>query len=156
METIELTSDSADETKRAAGRLAEGLRAGDVVLVAGDVGTGKTTFVRGACRALGVSENVTSPSFTIGRTYAGRIPVSHVDLFRLESLEQEDPALLADYLAPDSVVFVEWPAAAAPELDPERVALRVRLSHLDRDRRRLSLVGRPELVERVERALQRR
>jgi tRNA threonylcarbamoyladenosine biosynthesis protein TsaE len=153
MEAIELTSDSAGATKDAARELAGGLRAGDVVLVAGDVGTGKTTFVRGACRGLGVHENVTSPSFTIGRTYVGRIPVSHIDLFRLESLEHEDPALLADYLAPGAVVFVEWPAAAAPELDPERVALRVRLSHLDGDRRRLTVAGRRDLVQRIERAL---
>jgi tRNA threonylcarbamoyladenosine biosynthesis protein TsaE len=153
METIELTSDSERETERAARKVAEGLRAGDVVLVAGDVGTGKTTFVRGACRELGVRENVTSPSFTIGRTYAGKIPVSHVDLFRLESLEGEDPALLADYLAPGAVVFVEWPAAAAPELESERVALRVRLSHLGGNRRHLRVAGRPELVQKIERAL---
>jgi tRNA threonylcarbamoyladenosine biosynthesis protein TsaE len=155
MDAIEVTSDSARETKHAAQELAEGLRAGDVVLVAGAVGTGKTTFVRGACRGLGVRENVTSPSFTIGRTYAGRVPVSHVDLFRLESLEGEDPALLADYLAPGSVVFVEWPQAAAPELERERVALRVHLSHLDGDHRRLSVTGRRDLVRRIERALQR-
>jgi tRNA threonylcarbamoyladenosine biosynthesis protein TsaE len=152
---IELTTDSARDTERAAQVLAGGLRAGDVVLVAGEVGTGKTTFVRGACKGLGVSENVISPSFTIGRTYQGAVPVSHIDLFRLDTLEGEDPALLDDYLAPGSVVFVEWPETAAPELEPERVALRVRLTHVGADRRRLRLAGRKELVGRVESAFER-
>jgi tRNA threonylcarbamoyladenosine biosynthesis protein TsaE len=133
--------------------VARHLRPGDVVLVEGEVGTGKTTFVRGACEALGVRQPVTSPSFTIGHTYEGDVPVSHVDLFRLETLDSEDPALLDDYLAPDAIVFIEWPDAAAPELDSQRVALRVRLSHRSGDRRSLRLTGRDGLIEVVERAL---
>jgi tRNA threonylcarbamoyladenosine biosynthesis protein TsaE len=151
---VELESESADSTERAASRLAEALRPGDVVLVEGDVGTGKTTFVRAACRRLGVSEPVTSPSFTIGRTYSGRLPVSHLDLFRLDTLEGEDPTLLDDYLAPDAVVFVEWPAAAASELEPERVVLRLRLEHLGGHRRRLHVTGSQELVETIEQAIE--
>jgi tRNA threonylcarbamoyladenosine biosynthesis protein TsaE len=153
MDSVELESRSAGETERAAAEVARSLRAGDVVLIAGDVGTGKTTFVRGACRALRVSETVTSPSFVIGRTYAGTVPVSHVDLYRLETLEREDPALLSDYLSPDSIVFVEWPEAADSELDPDRVALRVRLAHLGEDRRRVEAAGRAELVARIRSAL---
>jgi tRNA threonylcarbamoyladenosine biosynthesis protein TsaE len=149
----EFTTDSAGRTERAARALAGGLRPGDVVLVEGDVGTGKTTFVRAACEGLGVREPVTSPSFTIGRSYAGRVRVSHLDLFRLETLEGEDPTLLEDYLAPDAIVFVEWPAAAARELEPDRVVLRVRLSHLRGDRRRLNATGREELLERIEQVL---
>jgi tRNA threonylcarbamoyladenosine biosynthesis protein TsaE len=153
MEALERESRSAEQTERAAAALAGGLGPGDVVLVSGDVGTGKTTFVRGACRALGVRGAVASPSFTIGRTYVGRVPVSHLDLFRLDSLEGEDPGLLADYLSPDVVAFVEWPEAAAPELEPERIAVRIRLEHGGGDRRLVTASGRPALMERVEGAL---
>jgi tRNA threonylcarbamoyladenosine biosynthesis protein TsaE len=138
VQTVTLETDSAAATERVGESLAERLAPGDVVLVSGDVGVGKTTFVRGACRALGVSDRVTSPSFTIGRLYGGRMPVSHIDLFRLESLAGEDPGLLAEYLGPDTISFVEWPDAAASELDPERVVLRVRLEHLGGDRRRIT------------------
>jgi tRNA threonylcarbamoyladenosine biosynthesis protein TsaE len=154
MTEVELESDSADSTERAASVLAGVLQPGDVVLVEGDVGTGKTTFVRAACRSLGVREPVTSPSFTIGRTYSGRVPVSHLDLFRLDTLEGEDPTLLDDYLAPDSVVFVEWPAAAASELEPQRVVLRLRLEHLGGDRRRVHVSGSPQLVESMQQAIE--
>ena len=76
------------------------LRPGDVVLVGGELGAGKTTLIRGACRELGVDEPVVSPTFTIGRRYRGRVPVSHLDLYRLEGLGGEDPGLLDDYLTP--------------------------------------------------------
>ena len=151
MESVELTSRSASDTEQIAAEIASGLVPGDVVLVAGEVGTGKTTFVRGACRGLGVRDAVTSPSFTIGHTYGGRLPVSHIDLFRLASLEGEDPALLADYLTPDAVAFIEWPEAAAPELEPDHVALRVMLEHLGGDDRALRATGRRDLVERMPR-----
>jgi tRNA threonylcarbamoyladenosine biosynthesis protein TsaE len=139
VETVTQETDSAAATERIAAELAARLRAGDIVLVSGDVGTGKTTFVRGACRALEVSDSVTSPSFTIGHLYRGKVPVSHVDLFRLDSLAGEDPGLLEEYLEPDRITFVEWPGAAEPELDPERVAFRVRLEHLGGDRRLLAV-----------------
>jgi tRNA threonylcarbamoyladenosine biosynthesis protein TsaE len=106
-----------------------------VVLVGGELGAGKTTLIRGACRELGVTEPVVSPTFTIGRRYAGRSPVSHLDLQRLDSLAAEDPGLLDDYLTPDAVAFVEWPAAAEPLLDERRVARRVELRHAGGDRR---------------------
>ena len=134
-----LETDSAAETERVAETLVAALAPGDVVLISGDVGTGKTTFVRGACRALGVRDRVTSPSFTIGHLYRGDVPIAHVDLFRLESLAGEDPGLLADYLDTDAVAFVEWPGAAAPLVDPDRVALTVRLEHLGGDHRRIEV-----------------
>ncbi len=127
---------AAAETEAVAAQLAQGLTAGDIVLVSGDLGAGKTTFVRGACRALGVSGAVTSPSFTIARRYEGTVPVSHLDLYRLGDVGDEDPALLADELAEDRVAFVEWPEVGAPVgLDPERVVARVRLEHRGGDRR---------------------
>ena len=138
MQTVILETGSAAATEHAAAELAERLEPGDMVLVSGEVGAGKTTFVRGACRALGVADRVTSPSFTIGHLYAGRVPVSHIDLFRLESLAGEDPGLLEEYLARDTISFIEWPDTASAELDPERVVLRVRLEHLGGDRRRIT------------------
>ncbi len=129
------TADPA-ETEAIAADLAQRLRPGDVVLVSGELGAGKTTFVRGACRALGVAGAVTSPTFTIARRYDGRVPISHLDLYRLGDLADEDPALLADELAPDRVAFVEWPEVGAPVgLDTERVAARVFLEHRGGDRR---------------------
>jgi tRNA threonylcarbamoyladenosine biosynthesis protein TsaE len=125
-----------------------------VVLLSGEVGTGKTTFVRGACRALGVEGPVASPSFTIGRVHDGRVRVAHLDLFRLESLEAEDPALLADHLGPDTVTFVEWPEAGAPELEGARIALRLTIAHAGGDTRRIEADGDPALVERLRDALE--
>lgn len=136
VETIE--TGAAAETEAVGAKLAERLGVGDVVVVSGDLGAGKTTLVRGACRALGVEGPVTSPTFTIGQRYDGRLPVSHLDLYRLGGLEGEDPALLDDYLDPGSVAFLEWPAIAAPELVGRRVTA-VRLTHLGGDRRRIEL-----------------
>jgi tRNA threonylcarbamoyladenosine biosynthesis protein TsaE len=137
-EQVHETSTPA-ETEALGANAAQRLRAGDVVLVSGDLGAGKTTFVRGACRALGVSGPVTSPTFTIGSRYSGRVPISHIDLHRLDGLAGEDPALLADYLAPDAIVFVEWPERADGGTAPEGVVLRVLLEHLGGDRRRVAL-----------------
>jgi tRNA threonylcarbamoyladenosine biosynthesis protein TsaE len=133
---------SAVETEALAASLAATLAPGDVVLVSGELGAGKTTFVRGAARALGVRVPVTSPTFTIARRYEdGRVPISHLDLFRLDGLSGEEPDLLADELGPDRVAFVEWPERAVgrgpgPAL-PGRVVARVRLEHLGADRRRV-------------------
>jgi tRNA threonylcarbamoyladenosine biosynthesis protein TsaE len=130
----------AAETEAVAAELALRLKRGDIVLVSGDLGAGKTTFVRGACRALGVEGAVTSPSFTIARRYDGNVPVSHLDLYRLGDLADEDPGVLADELAPDRVAFIEWPEVGAPAgLDPERVAARVRLEHRGGDRRAIRI-----------------
>src|SRR5947207_4318227 len=100
---------SAAQTEALGAEVAEGLGLGDVVLVEGELGTGKTTFVRGASRALGVRAIVNSPTFTIGQRYPAPVPVAHVDLFRVADLGSEDPDLLEDYLRPDTISFVEWP-----------------------------------------------
>jgi tRNA threonylcarbamoyladenosine biosynthesis protein TsaE len=123
-------TDSATETEALGAELAADLRPGDVVLVEGELGAGKTTFVRGACRALGVSAVVTSPTFTIGQRYPAPVTVAHVDLFRIGSLADEDPDLLADYLRPDTIGFVEWPRGEEPELASlGTIAARVRIAH---------------------------
>jgi tRNA threonylcarbamoyladenosine biosynthesis protein TsaE len=132
-----LESSSPEETERAGADLAARLSPGDVVLISGELGTGKTTFVRGASRALGVDGPVTSPTFTIGHVLGGDPEVAHLDLYRLGSLAAEDPALLEDYLTPERIAFVEWPAAGEPAF--ERVAARVTLEHLGGDRRRITV-----------------
>ncbi len=103
--------------------------------MSGELGAGKTTLIRGACRSLGVTEPVTSPTFTIGHTYAGRVPVSHLDLYRLAELDREDPALLEDYVRPEAVAFIEWPGAAEPWL--ERVTRRIEIRHAGGDEREI-------------------
>jgi tRNA threonylcarbamoyladenosine biosynthesis protein TsaE len=127
-------SASAAATEALGARLARRLRPGDVVLVRGEMGAGKTTLIRGACRALGVEGPVTSPTFTIGQRYAGRVPVSHLDLYRLGDLGEEDPALLDDYLDPATVAFLEWPGVAEPQLAGRRLR-EVRIEHADGERR---------------------
>jgi tRNA threonylcarbamoyladenosine biosynthesis protein TsaE len=129
---------SPAETEALAASLAGALHPGDIVLVSGDLGAGKTTFVRGAARALGVGVPVTSPTFTIARRYEdGRLPVSHLDLFRLDGLDGEEPDLLGDELGGDRVAFVEWPEHGGPDLGELTVAARVHLEHLGGDRRRV-------------------
>jgi tRNA threonylcarbamoyladenosine biosynthesis protein TsaE len=133
---------SAVETEALGARIAAGLEPGALVVVSGDLGAGKTTLVRGACRALGVEEPVTSPTFTIGQRYRGAgVTVSHLDLYRLSGLDDEDPALLDDYLTADAIAFVEWPAAAAGRLG--RPALEVRMRHGGGDTREIELEPGP-------------
>ncbi len=131
------------ETESLGAELAEILGDGDVVLICGELGSGKTTLVRGAARALGVSGPVTSPTFSIGHRYEGDgVMVSHLDLYRLTGLEHEDPDLLADYLGPGRIAFVEWPQDTHTELAGARMC--VTLSHGGGDRRRIEV---DELVQ---------
>src|SRR5580700_104822 len=126
------TSDPT-ETEALGAELAAVLKDGDVVLVSGELGSGKTTLVRGAARALGVTDPITSPTFSIGHRYrATNTTVSHLDLYRLAGgLQEEDPGLLDDYLGPGRIAFVEWPAREHVELSSAR--LRVTLAHKGAD-----------------------
>jgi len=134
---LELVTGSDEETKAVAARLAGRLRAGDVVLISGELGAGKTTFVRGACRALGVTSGVTSPTFTIGHRYAGNaIDVSHLDLYRFRGLSAAEWGDLEPYFD-DAIVFVEWPEAGVDALPPARA--HIRLDHVSPTERRLVL-----------------
>ncbi|HET9287208.1 MAG TPA: tRNA (adenosine(37)-N6)-threonylcarbamoyltransferase complex ATPase subunit type 1 TsaE [Gaiella sp.] len=130
MPSVEVETSSPAETEDLAGQLAGRLAVGDVVLVSGELGAGKTTFVRGACRALGVTARVTSPTFTIGHRYAGAVDVSHLDLYRFRGLSAAEWGDLEPYFE-DAVVFVEWPEAGVDALPPPRA--RVRLEHVARD-----------------------
>lgn len=133
-------SSGAAETEAIGARIAAELGPGDVVLIEGDLGAGKTTLVRGAARALGVEGPVTSPTFTIGQRYSAPVPVTHLDLFRVPGLDGEDPDLLADYLRADTIAFVEWPRGAeATVAGFARIAARVRLEHAGGDNRLVSI-----------------
>jgi tRNA threonylcarbamoyladenosine biosynthesis protein TsaE len=132
----ELESASPEETEAIAARLADELVLGDVILVEGELGSGKTTFVRGAARSLGVEGPVTSPTYTIGHRYRGRVDVSHLDLYRFEGMSNPEWGDLEEYFE-NAVVFVEWPEAGAGFLPPERA--RVGLRHLGQTRRLIVL-----------------
>ena len=134
-----IRTESAHETERAGAEVAARLKPGDLVLVTGELGAGKTTFVRGACVELGVSAPVLSPTFTIGRRYEAGDgqAVAHLDLYRLAGMESEEEGLLDDYLTPDAIAFVEWPAVAMAEL-PEP-AVRVEISHVGGDEREITI-----------------
>ena len=133
---MEFVTASPEETEEVAARLARALAPGDVVTVSGELGSGKTTFVRGAARALGVTRAVTSPTFTIGHRYEARPDVSHLDLYRLHGVSPEEWGDLEPYFA-DAIAFVEWPEAGEGWLPPPRVA--VRLRHVDPRHRSIEL-----------------
>ena len=135
-------SDSPAATERAGAELAAELRPGDVVLVSGELGAGKTTFVRGALRALGVTEAVTSPTFVVGVLYDGiEGPLAHLDLYRLSGLAGEDPGLLDPYFGAGTVTFVEWPERAESEdlLGGRAIARHVTLAHAGGDKRTIEV-----------------
>jgi tRNA threonylcarbamoyladenosine biosynthesis protein TsaE len=137
---IEVESSSPEETERIAAALAAELHPGDVVTVSGELGSGKTTFVRGACRALGVEGPVTSPTYTIGHIYDGRVPVAHLDLYRFEGMSDAEWGDLESYFE-GAVAFVEWPEAGAGFLPAPNAAARLR--HLG-ERHRLILLSSSE------------
>jgi tRNA threonylcarbamoyladenosine biosynthesis protein TsaE len=146
---MKLESASAAATEALAACLARQLETGDVVTVSGELGAGKTTFVRGACRALGIEVPVTSATFTIGHRYPGTPDVSHLDLFRFQGFSAAEWGDLEPYFDA-AICFVEWPEAAAGALPPVRVA--VRLWHMDRERRTIELEsGDTQLLARLAR-----
>jgi tRNA threonylcarbamoyladenosine biosynthesis protein TsaE len=128
------------QTEAIGAALAATLAPGDVVLVAGELGAGKTTFVRGAARALGVAGPVTSPTFTIGQLHSGRVQIAHIDLFRVGNVADEDPDLLSDYLRPDTIAFVEWPSHGEATVAAfGRIAARVAIEHAGGDEREVTI-----------------
>ena len=145
---MEVSSGSPAETEAVAATLARELRAGDVITVSGELGSGKTTFVRGACRALGVTVPVTSPTFTVGHRYPSEpVDISHLDQYRFQGFSAAEWGDLEPYFQ-DAICFVEWPEAAADALPPVRV--KVRLSHVDAAHRLISLESEePSLLDRL-------
>ena len=150
---MQFSSTSSDQTEEIAGRLARELALGDVVTISGELGSGKTTFVRGACRALGVTAPVTSPTYTVGHRYEGEPDVSHLDLFRFAGVSAAEWADLEPYFD-DAVVFVEWPEAGLAGLPPVRAA--VRLQHVDELTRRIAIEGDVTLGDAADPGLRHR
>jgi tRNA threonylcarbamoyladenosine biosynthesis protein TsaE len=147
---LELVTASAAETEAFGAVLARLLEPGDVVLVHGELGSGKTTLVRGACRELGIVEPVTSPTFTIGHLYHGSLTVAHLDLYRFTGLGPAEWGDLEPYFD-GTVAFVEWPEAGAAALPPAR--LTVTLEHVGPEERRISANGADKrLLEELRRA----
>jgi tRNA threonylcarbamoyladenosine biosynthesis protein TsaE len=134
---VGVESESPAMTEAFAAELAGRLVPGDVVTVSGELGSGKTTFVRGACAALGVRERVTSPTYTIGHRYRGeRAAVSHLDLYRFEGVSAAEWGDLEPYFD-EAISFVEWPEAGAGVLPAARFA--VTLRHAGGERREVSV-----------------
>ena len=147
---IERSTASASETEAFGALLAGLLEPGDVVLVRGELGAGKTTLVRGACRSLGIEEPVTSPTFTIGHLYRGTMTVAHLDLYRFVGLSPAEWGDLEPYFD-GTLAFVEWPDAGVAAL-PEARAL-VMLEHVAPDERRITIDSADEtLLEDLGRA----
>ena len=129
---MEVVTASPGETEALAARLAERLGPGDVVTISGELGAGKTTFVRGAARALGVTGPVSSPTFTIGHRYEAPTPVAHLDLYRIAGLDPEEWGDLEPYFD-GTVAFVEWPEHGGDWLPDARAV--VTLGHVDESHR---------------------
>lgn len=118
---LELTTTGAADTKRLAATIAGALRVGDVVSLTGELGAGKTCFVQGAAVALGVTERVTSPTFLLRRDYAGRLPIVHLDVYRLDTLQEAAELGLDE--AGRSVTFIEWGDAMQPLLPADHLEI---------------------------------
>ena len=118
MRELHLRTSSVDQTRAVAAVLAKALRSGDVLALTGELGAGKTSFVQGAAAALGVRERVTSPSFVLRREYEGRLPIAHVDVYRLDSLSDVLEIGFEEVIGRRHVAFIEWADAIyayAPE-----------------------------------------
>lgn len=135
----EITTTDADTTEALGAGIANLLGPGDIVLLRGDLGAGKTTLVRGAARALGVEGPVTSPTFTIANQYAGRVPVAHLDAWRLGDPDDEELGLALEAIGDEGVAFIEWPDSIEGGLPDPRV--RVDIDHGGGDRRVIRLTG---------------
>jgi tRNA threonylcarbamoyladenosine biosynthesis protein TsaE len=133
---MEVVTGSPEETEVLAAELARTLRAGDIVAVSGELGAGKTTFVRGAARELGVTGPVSSPTFTIGHRYEAPIPVAHLDLYRIAGLDPEEWGDLEPYFD-GTIAFVEWPEHGGDWLPPARIV--VTLGHVDESHRSVTI-----------------
>ena len=148
--TVDLVTHAPDETRKSAAALAELLIPGDVVSLTGELGAGKTAFVQGAARALGVQEPVVSPTFVLVREYRGEMPIYHVDVYRLDRLQEVHDLGFEDLLDPAGVVFVEWGDAVEALLPDSH--LRVEITSPDEQTRRLKVTARgPSWASRWER-----
>jgi len=143
-EAVTIETHSEEETRSLGAEIGAVAKAGDIVLLLGTFGVGKTTLVQGLGRGLGVEGNVNSPSFTIANEYRGRIPLYHVDLYRVEEMDSTTLEALAEYFGGDGICIVEWPGSLPPSL--QRDADRIEMTVTGDTSRRLTLLaGQPAL-----------
>ncbi len=143
--TLGAETTGVDQTRALAASVAEVAGPGDIVLLVGELGAGKTAFAQGFAAGLGVQEPVTSPTFTLVRTYTGRVRLHHVDVYRLESLQEALDLGLAEMVDEDAVTLVEWGDAVVPALPRDFLEVRLAYGAGDNDDRRevaLRVVGR--------------
>lgn len=131
---IRLSTSSADETRAVAARLADLLDGGDLILLAGELGAGKTTFVQGLGRALGVAEPITSPTFTLAREYRGELLLHHLDVYRLEHITEVLDLALPELLDSPAVTLIEWGDAIIPALPADYLEVRLEYGDTEDDR----------------------
>lgn len=139
MNALQTTTHSADETIELAARIAALLAPADVIVLAGDLGSGKTTFAKGVGRGLAVNEPIVSPTFTIIREYEGRIRLVHVDVYRLDHVQELHDLGLEEVAGSDAVTLVEWGDVVEAFLPPERLEVRLDTGN-DDDERLVTLV----------------
>lgn len=132
--SLRAATKSADDTRELAGQVAGLAKPGDVVLLAGDLGSGKTAFAQGFGRALGIDEPIVSPTFTLVRQYPGRLPLVHVDVYRLDHLQEVVDLGLAELLDEGGVALIEWGDMAAPSLPADFLEIRIDYGEGDDDR----------------------
>ena len=130
-------TENVHETLAFAAEFAGSLKSGDVVAMTGDLGAGKTVFAQGVARALGITDEITSPTFTLIHEYHGSITLYHMDLYRMNSTEEMRGIGIEDYFYGDGICLVEW-AEKLEELCPDN-AIRVTLKHLEGDRREITI-----------------
>jgi tRNA threonylcarbamoyladenosine biosynthesis protein TsaE len=138
---IELRARTAEETRAAGEAIASLLRPGDAVALTGELGAGKTTLVQGAARALGVRDQVVSPTFTLVREYRGSLPIAHVDVYRLERVQDVIDLGLEELPGPDGVLFVEWGDAVEALLPDDRLEVELTMPDVDSEDRALRITG---------------
>jgi tRNA threonylcarbamoyladenosine biosynthesis protein TsaE len=146
---FELATSGEEETRRVGERLGRALRRGDVVLLSGDLGTGKTCLTQGIGRGLDFDGQVNSPSFVLMNEYAGREHLYHVDLYRIEDVEELDDLGLWDY-AEKGVLVIEWPERGAGLLPGDGLMIELRYGDVDRQRRLRFLPRGPRGAQIVE------
>jgi tRNA threonylcarbamoyladenosine biosynthesis protein TsaE len=125
---------TVDQTRELAEAIAGLARPGDVIVLAGDLGAGKTAFVQGFGRGLGVTDRITSPTFTLVHVYEGRLPVHHLDVYRLDQLSEALDLGLPEMLDEGGVVLIEWGDAIIPVLPHDLLEVRLTLGEGDDDR----------------------
>jgi tRNA threonylcarbamoyladenosine biosynthesis protein TsaE len=137
---VKLRTPSADETRALAAAIGPVLGAGDVIVLTGDLGAGKTTFTQGLAASLGVTAPVTSPTFTLVHEYPGRLPIVHIDVYRLEHLQEVHDLGFDEMVGGDTIAVVEWGDVLGPMLPPDHLVVALEYASDDEDTRLVSVV----------------